>query len=225
MSEKAFPKSGANSETSNVSFASGEEGPFDDPVAVAHEAKVRLELNAQFKELKRQAQGVFEAVKGRIGAHRQEHLDEVFAKAREDYASGHFLIQRMGADRQLDLPLVATLTQLRQGLLAGIEQPGVADHMLVDAAVVAYRNFLRVQGWLGSLCLELERELFGQQNHRGVDFSEIETTITRIQEKLLPAQERSQRMLVRALSELQSRKFTRADASIRIGTAGQVNVG
>ncbi len=31
-----------------------------------------------------------------------------------------------------------------------------------DTAIIAYRNLLRVQGWIGSLCLTVERELFGQ---------------------------------------------------------------
>ena len=35
--------------------------------------------------------------------------------------------------------------------------------MLADMAVLAYRNLLRIQGWIGSLCLVMERELFGQE--------------------------------------------------------------
>ena len=57
---------------------------------------------------------------------------------------------------------MATLAQTRKGLLAGIEQPTAADHMMADSAVIAYYNMLRVQGWIGSLCLTVERELFGQ---------------------------------------------------------------
>ena len=43
-------------------------------------------------------------------------------------------------------------------LLDGIENPTAGDRMLADTAVAAYRNFLRVQGWVGSLCLVAERE-------------------------------------------------------------------
>lgn len=225
MSEKTFPKPGDNSETSSLPLASDEASALEDPVAVAHEAKVRLELNAQFRELKRQAQGVFEAVKGRVGARNEQYLEQVFAKAREEYATGQFLMQRLGAERQLDLPLVATLTQLRLGLLDGVDHPTAADHMLADAAVLAYRNLLRVQGWLGSLCLEFERELFGQENHTDYDLREIESILCRIQEKILPMQERCERMLLRALNQLDARKLTKVEASITIGSAGQVNVG
>ena len=69
------------------------------------------------------------------------------------YDSGNFLIGRMRACRQLDLPLVATLFQLRQGLLEGIDNLTAGDHILADSAIVAYRNFLRIQGWMGSFCL------------------------------------------------------------------------
>ena len=35
--------------------------------------------------------------------------------------------------------------------------------MLADTAVLAYRNLLRIQGWIGSLRLITERELCGQE--------------------------------------------------------------
>jgi hypothetical protein len=97
MSEKTFLKRGANSETSSLPFASDEASALEDPSAVAHETKVRVELNTQFKELKRQAEGVFDAVKGRIGARNEEYLEQVFAKAREENATGH-----PAADRRND---------------------------------------------------------------------------------------------------------------------------
>jgi hypothetical protein len=33
---------------------------------------------------------------------------------------------------------------------------------MADSAVIAYYNLLRLQGWIGSLCLTVERALFGQ---------------------------------------------------------------
>lgn len=201
----------------------------DDPVALVHEARVQKDLDAQFAELKRQARGIFKAVEGRIGATNQEYLETVFEKASEDYANGAFLIQRLGADRQLDLPLVATLTQLRNGLLAQIENPTAADHMAVNSAIVSYRNYLRVQGWIGSICMEVERTLFGQTAAEvvigRVEAEEVLARLERLGEKLLPSLERSQRMLFRALDRVEpSRKSTKA-AQVSVGVAGQVNVG
>jgi hypothetical protein len=131
--------------------------------AEAHEKRVAAELNAQHQELRDQAQAVFAAVKGRRGVQRDEDWQRIFKQAKINYASGRFLIEQLGAERYLLEPeLMATLTQLRRELLAGIENPTAADTMSADVAIVAYRNFLRMQGWIGNLCLVVERELFGQ---------------------------------------------------------------
>jgi len=57
---------------------------------------------------------------------------------------------------------MATLAQLRKDLLVSIKNPTAADTMSADITIIAYRNLLRVQGWIGSICLTVERELFGQ---------------------------------------------------------------
>jgi hypothetical protein len=60
------------------------------------------------------------------------------------YRSGRFLLERLGAERFLDPQLMATLWQLRQGLLEeyGAASPTVT--MFVDLALMAYANALRV---------------------------------------------------------------------------------
>jgi len=200
-----------------------------DPAAERHEIRVQSELNAQFHELRRQARGIFEAVKGRIGARTEEYLQEVFAKASADYASEQFLMQRIGADRQMDLPLVATLTQLRSGLLDGIEHPTAADHMNADSAVVGYRNMLRFQGWLGSAGLLVERELFGQNSLDSVvgraEATAAEHAIDRIETKLLPLIDRCQRKMIRALDRLEARRRGKPCAVVSVSGSGHVNVG
>ena len=200
-----------------------------DPVAVRHEAKVQAELNAQHLELRRQAQGVFEAIKGRRGATTEAYWEAAFAKAHSDYASGRFLIERLGADRQLDLPLVATLTLLRQGLLEGIEKPTMADHMLADSAIIAYRNLLRVQAWVGSTSLIVQSELYGQQpleeSHGHTAAMAIERRVEQLELTLMPLLDRAQRMLIRAIDRLEARRSGKSIGNISIGSAGQVNVG
>ncbi len=200
-----------------------------DPAAELHEAKVQTEHNAQFLELRRQAQGTFAAVKGRRGASSEEYWQEVFAKAKLDYDSGSFLIGRIGACRQLDLPLVATLLLFRQGLLEGIDNPTAGDQMLADSAAMAYRNLLRIQGWTGSLCLVVDRQLFGQipldEVLGSTEAAEVNAQVDRLEQTLLPALDRAQRMLMRALDRLEARRSSKASAAVSIGKAGQVNVG
>jgi hypothetical protein len=180
------------------------------PTAEAHERRVEEELKAQFIELRRQARGRFEAVKGRRGAYSEAYWEEAFRKARIDYDSGRFLIQRLGAERHLDLGLVATLTQLRQELLDGIENPTAADKMLADTAVAACRNFFRIQGWIGSLCLVMERELFGQEpisEANGATVGErIESEMHQLEQSLMPLLDRAHRTMVRSLDRLDARR-------------------
>ena len=200
-----------------------------DPAAERHEAKVQAELNAQHLELRRQAQGVFEAIKGRRGATTEAYWEAAFTKAHIDYASGQFLIQRLGADRQLDLPLVATLTQLRVELLDGIENPSAGDKMLADSAIVAFRNLLRVQGWIGSTSLVIQPELFGQEpleaTHGNVEAMVIERRVEQLEQTLMPLLDRAQRMMIRALDRLEARRSGKSIGNISIGIAGQFNVG
>jgi hypothetical protein len=79
------------------------------------------------------------------------------------YQSGRFLIERLGAERFLDPQLMATLWQLRQGLL---EEYGTASPamMVIDLAVMTYYNALRIQGWICDLALVIERECFAEES-------------------------------------------------------------
>jgi hypothetical protein len=200
-----------------------------DPAAERHEIKAQTEHNAQFLELKRQAQGTFEAIKGRRGASNEEYWQDVVAKAKLDYDSGNFLIGRIGACRQLDLPLVATLLQLRRELLDGIDNPTTGDKMLADSAILAYRNLLRVQGWIGSTALVVQRELFGQEplesSHGYGEAMQIEKRVNQLEQVIMPLLDRAQRMMIRALDRLEARRCGKPNTLVSIGTAGQVNVG
>jgi hypothetical protein len=201
----------------------------DDPAAEAHERKVEEVLRAQYLELRREARGIFDAVKGRRGAFSAAYWEEAFSKAKLDYDNGKFLIRRLGAERHLDLELVAVLTQLRQELLDGIENPTAADKMLADTAVLAYRNVLRIQGWIGSLCLVMERELFGQEpvsELSGATVGErIEREMLQFEQSLMPLLDRAQRMLVRSLDRLAARRSGSSEGRLSIRHASQVNVG
>jgi len=79
------------------------------------------ELNIQHQELRDQAQALFAAVKGRRGVYRDEDWQRVFQEAKADYRSGRFLLQQLGAERYLEPELMATLSQLRQELLADVD--------------------------------------------------------------------------------------------------------
>src|SRR5262249_40001822 len=117
--------------------------------------------------------------------------------------------------------------QLRQGLLLGVENPTAADTMMADIAIISYRNLLRMQAWMGDLCLVVERELFGEaplaKIHGSTVGKELEKNIRRLEERVLLL-ERCQRMMARSLSHLEARRGRATKTAVTVAQAGQVNV-
>src|SRR6266511_5594969 len=112
-----------------------------------------------YNQLRRNARAVMRAFQGWGHIRSVEEWQDACDDASKRYRSGRFIIERLGAERFLDPQLMATLWQLRQGLMEeyGAESPTVT--MLVDVAVMAYANALRMQGWIGDLALTIEQEL------------------------------------------------------------------
>ncbi len=195
-------------------------------LASEHEERAARELDTQHRELKNDAQTLYRSVKGRRGVHSQAQWDAVCEKSREDYASGRFLVERLGAERYLDPEMMAVLIGLRQSLLP--DNADAAQMMFADLAVLAYYNSIRVQGWTGNLCLVIERELFGQDPLHLVDGrfdgTTIEDRLRRFSEQLLPLQDRANRIMVRNLKALEERRAPVRPA-VSVTKANQVNVG
>jgi len=81
--------------------------------------------------------------------------------------------------------------------------------MLIERAVCAYHDFLRVTGWVGNLAIHIEHEFFGR-NAPGVDFQgrgirglTVEQHLSRLRESLLPLAERCGRVMREALAALE----------------------
>jgi hypothetical protein len=138
----------------------------------------------------------------------------------------------LGAERFLDPQLMATLWQLRQGLMEeyGAESPAMT--MVIDLAVMSYANALRVQGWIGDLALAIEAELFGEEalklrlrQQYGAQFNgfAVEEQLGQLREQLLPLFERVNRQLLQHLQALQ-RPRPGSSPMVAIGRAGHVNV-
>ena len=77
---------------------------------------------------------------------------------------------------------------------------------MIDTAVVAYYNFLRVQGWIGNSSLVFEGELFGRDPlyrvHGKIIVDELRGQIERLAEVMIPLQDRCHRMMIRSLDHL-----------------------
>lgn len=205
-----------------------ESSASDLQLADAHERRVSQELNEQFEAMRNQARAVFSAISGRHGIRSEEDWQHIFKQSGVDYKTGRFLIERLGGQSYLDPKLTATLTRLRSDLMAGIENPTAADWMMADSAIIAYRNMLRVQGWIGSLCLVVERELFGEaplsEIHGQTVGDHLEQQISRFEDVLMPLLDRAHRMMARSLNQIEGRRHKPRNTSVKVQQAGQVNV-
>jgi hypothetical protein len=201
--------------------------PETDPAAEAHVRRVATKLNAQHQELRDQAQALLAAVKGQRGIRTEEDWQAIFKQAKIDQDNGRFIIKRLGAERFLEPESMATLALHRNDLLAGIGNPTAGDRMMADSAVIAYYNMLRVQGWIGSLCLTVERELFGQaplsEIHGPTVGNQLAEEIARLEDVLIPLLDRCHRMMARSIACLEARRGKSA-TTVTVGQAGQVNV-
>jgi hypothetical protein len=186
----------------------------------------------QYQELRKNARATMRAFEGWGQIRSVEEWQAACDDARKRYQSGRFLLERLGAERFLDPQLMATLWQLRQGLMEeyGTESPAMT--MVIDLAVMAYYNALRIQGWIGDLALAIEQELFAeeplkvklrQQYGASFDGFAVEEALQRLREQLLPLFERVNRQLLQNLQALQ-RSRPGSSPMVAIGRARQVNI-
>jgi hypothetical protein len=185
-----------------------------------------------YTQLRKHARAAVKAFEGWGSIRSPEEWQTVCEDASQRYQSGRFLLERLGAERFLDPQLMATLWQLRQGLLEEYGTTSPAMTMGIDLAVMSYYNALRVQGWIGDLALVIEQELFGedalkvklrQQYGAQFDGFAVEEALRRLREQLLPLCERVNRQLRQHLQALQ-RGHPGSSPMVAIGRAGQVNV-
>ena len=209
---------------SELAVPSVQRNPDPDPETEAYASRREAELNAQHQELRDQARATLAAVKGHGRVQSEQDWQRICSQAKINYESGRFLIEKLGAHRYLEPELMATLAQLRRDLLTGIQNPTAADTMMADTAVIAYRNMLRVQGWIDNLCLVVERELFGQeplnQYHGHTVGKKLTEEIRRLEEDM-PLLERSHRMMAKSFAHLEARRGKATTTSVTVGQAAR----
>ncbi len=188
--------------------------------------------HTQYHELRKNARAVMRAMQGWGLIRSEEEWQATCEDARKSYQSGRFLLERLGAECHLNPTLMATLWQLRQGLLEAYGADPPAMTMVIDLAVMTYANALRIQGWIGDLSLVIEHELFAEESLKvklrqqyGSQFNgfAVEEALRRLREQLLPLCERTNRQLLQNLQALQ-RGHLASSPMVAIGRAGHVNV-
>ena len=140
----------------------------------------------------------------------QEQVERVLSSVED----GSFLVDRLGASSVVDQDLAVVLLDLRRRLI-GEYGDTPAAMMLIDRAVVAYQDFIRISGWTGNTALMVEHEFFGvdrpsasvrDRNGRAVRDIRgltVEEYIDRLGQDLIPLAERCGRVMREALAALE----------------------
>lgn len=186
------------------------------------------EREAEYKRLLNSAVQSYKACNSWWGVRTEADWLDACSQALEAQRSGRHVIEQLGAERLLDPKLMAHLWALREDLVADTGADSAGELALIDLAIVAYANVLRVQGWVGNWSLHVEREGFGQKGLRA-DFKDrygtegtringltVERYVGRIADELLPLVERFHRMVreaLRTLRELRTAPSARVERS------------
>ena len=193
-------------------------------------------LAARHERLARDASASWRSMEGWGNVTTEQEWQAAVVHADEDYDSGQFLLDRLGAERYLDPPMMAVLLTLRRRLVEEHGAQTAAELMMVDMTVLSYYHALRTTGWIGDLSQWLEAEFFrkgslGVRTHEMGDGKSgvkvrglrVEEIVERLADRLMPLLDRSNKMMLRNLTAL--REYRRPPTpSVSIGQAGQVNV-
>jgi hypothetical protein len=183
------------------------------------------------QQLRWNARATHRAMQGWQRVQSHEDWERINEESGEQYESGAFLLERLGADRFLDPRLMATILALRQRLIAESGITTAAETMLVDQAVLSYYHTLRVQGWIGDLAVRIEHEFFGddaftemaRKGHRRADRFAVEDRVRQLSEQLMSLSDRANRMMIRNLKAIKELRQGQVPA-VAIGRADQVTV-
>ena len=201
-----------------------------------YEAEYERRLAERHQRLMTDARAAYRSVDGWGTVKSPEDWKQTVELAHDEYDRGAFLIDRLGAERHLDPPLIAVLLRLRRGLIDEHDASTAAELMLIDLAVLSYYHTLRINGWVGNFAALIEHEFFGKQgltakftdrygrHNETVRGLRVEDHVERIAEQLLPLLDRCNRMMLRNLKALKAMREG-PTPSVSIGSAGQVNVG
>jgi len=183
-------------------------------------------------KLRRQARASFRAMEEWSTLQDEADWVRTCKEAANQYRSGHFLLDRLGAEHYLDPTLMATIWGLRQHIIEDEKIESAAEMMLLDLAVLAYFNALRVQRWIGDLAIHIEHEWFGMESPTA-DFErqhgrfrglKVEAAAKRFAEQLLPLMDPANRLVIRNLRAIRElREPPAAPVQVNVG-AQQLNM-
>ena len=193
---------------------------------------VREGQDTHYRALLRGAHATAAALDGWEGVRSAEDWERARERAPAAYDSGRFLLERLGAERELDPDSMATLLYLRERLRREYAVDSVAAEMLLDQAVLAFLNLLRVQRWIGDAALLIEHEAFGaagptaklaaRYGDGSVTGLKVEEELSRLTGTLLPSLDRLTRMYIRSLRAIGDLRG--GSVALTVNRVAQLNV-
>jgi hypothetical protein len=147
-----------------------------------------------------------------------QEWNDIVERSLDDYRSGRSLMDHLGADRLIDPALTGMLLAIRRGLIEELNASSMSDYVLIDMAVIAFANAMRVQSMVGNTALIIEGEMFGQPTLRtrwkkeygwrpeDVRGLAVEEHVARLRDTLLPLAERFHRLGNDALDGLRRQR-------------------
>jgi hypothetical protein len=162
-----------------------------------------------------------------------EEWEATVRKSLADYRSGRALMDQLGADRLLDAPTAGMLLAIRRGLIEETSASSASELVLIDMAVIAYANAMRLQSMIGNTSLLIEMEMFGQPTLRAkwkkeyggrpedIQGLAVEDHVARLRDKLLPLVEKSHRI---ARENIQAITRMRQTPSMAVERSEAVNI-
>ncbi len=158
---------------------------------------------------------------------------EIVGRCLDDYRSGRSLMDHLGADRLIDPALTGMLLAIRRGLVEEVNAVSMSDYVLIDMAVIAFANEMRIQSMIGNTALILESEMFGQPTLRARWRKEygyrpedirglaVDDHVARLRDDLLPLAERFHRM---AEAGIEALRRQRREPSVEVERSATVAV-
>ena len=133
----------------------------------------------------------------------------------EDYRSGQFLIDNLGADRYVEPKIAMTILLIRNKMIEDMQLESAAEFMLMDGALMAHFNSIRLQRMFGDLVTQVERELFHDDSmsvklkktgRLEVEDFKVEAMLNRANDKLMNLIDRTNKMMVRNIKAIRDLK-------------------
>jgi hypothetical protein len=162
-------------------------------------------LDQEYRRLRLDAQACQRSMSRSPRLQSPDAWEETVTNAADDYRSGLALIDQLGAFGLLDPALAGMLVAIRRGLIEETNAASTDELVLIDMAVVAYANAMRLQSMIGNTALIIESEMFGQPTLRAkwksayggrpgdIQGLAVEEHVARLRDQLLPLVERAHR--------------------------------